>query len=89
MTEVFTAFGEKGVAAEAVAANVLKASRHYQASQAAVDQYLADQLLLPMALAGGGHLPRRRGVYMRQPMPASLSNTCPLRLSIKKCPMDR
>lgn len=54
VTEVFAAFGEKGVSAEAVAAKVIKASRHYQASHAAVDQYLADQLLLPMALAGGG-----------------------------------
>jgi RNA 3'-terminal phosphate cyclase (ATP) len=54
VTEVFTGFGEKGVLAETVANGVVKAAHHYMASQATVSQFLADQLLLPMALAGGG-----------------------------------
>lgn len=54
VTEVFTAFGEKSVRAEAVARNALQQARRYIASDAAVDEYLADQLMLPMALAGGG-----------------------------------
>jgi RNA 3'-terminal phosphate cyclase (ATP) len=54
VTEVFTAFGEKGITAEAVAKRAVEAARAYMASDAAVGEYLADQLLLPMALAGGG-----------------------------------
>lgn len=35
-------------------ARVATAVRHYLDSQACVSEHLADQLLLPMALAGGG-----------------------------------
>ncbi len=54
VTEVFTGFGERNVAAEAVADQAALAARRYLASEAAVGEYLADQLLLPMALAGRG-----------------------------------
>lgn len=54
VTEVFTALGEKAVRAESVAKQVLQEARHYIASGAAVGEHLADQLMLPMALAGGG-----------------------------------
>ena len=54
LTEVFTGFGARGVAAEAVAGQVIQAARRYLATEAAVGEYLADQLLLPLALAGGG-----------------------------------
>jgi RNA 3'-terminal phosphate cyclase (ATP) len=54
ITEVFTGFGEKGVSAESVAKRAVDAVRNYLASEAAVGPHLADQLLLPMALAGGG-----------------------------------
>lgn len=54
VTEVFTAFGEKMVRAEAVAKSVLQEARRYIASNAAVGEHLADQVMLPMALAGGG-----------------------------------
>ncbi|MDD2759923.1 MAG: RNA 3'-terminal phosphate cyclase [Methylomonas sp.] len=54
MTEVFTGFGEKGVAAEVVANGVIKQALRYMASEATAGHFLADQLLLPMALAGGG-----------------------------------
>nr|WP_188568883.1 RNA 3'-terminal phosphate cyclase [Undibacterium terreum] len=54
VTEVFCAFGEKMLRAEAVAKNAIQQARHYLASGAAVGEYLADQLMLPMALAGGG-----------------------------------
>lgn len=53
-TEVFTAFGEKRVSAEEVAKLVLLEARTYIASSVAVGEHLADQLMLPMALAGGG-----------------------------------
>ncbi|KAF0812224.1 RNA 3'-terminal phosphate cyclase [Andreprevotia sp. IGB-42] len=54
VTEVFTGFGERGVSSEAVANHVGGHVRGYLASGAAVGEYLADQLLLPLALAGGG-----------------------------------
>ena len=54
LTEVFTAFGQRGVRAEAVAGEAADQAREYMASDAAADEYLADQLLVPMALAGGG-----------------------------------
>lgn len=54
VTEVFTGIGERGVAAETVASNVVKAVRHYLRSGVAVGPNLADQLLLPLALAGEG-----------------------------------
>ena len=54
VTEVFVGFGEKGVTAEAVAEKTVDAVRRYLASGAAVGPHLADQLLLPLALAGGG-----------------------------------
>ena len=54
VTEVFTGFGEKGVRAEDVADHVVSAMRRYLASGAAVGEFLADQLLLPMAFGGGG-----------------------------------
>jgi RNA 3'-terminal phosphate cyclase (ATP) len=56
VTEVFTGFGERGVPAEHVAGSVVKPVREYLASGVPVGRYLADQLMIPMALAGGGEL---------------------------------
>jgi len=54
VTEVFAGFGAKMVRAEAVAGQALTEARDYIASGAAVGEHLADQLMLPLALAGGG-----------------------------------
>lgn len=54
VTEIITGFGEKGVKAEAVAESAVKEARRYMVSNAPVGEHLADQLLLPFALAGGG-----------------------------------
>jgi RNA 3'-terminal phosphate cyclase (ATP) len=54
VTDVFSGFGRIGVPAEKVAEEAAHQAREYLASQAAAGEYLADQLLLPMALAGGG-----------------------------------
>lgn len=56
VTEVFTGFGRKGRAAERVAAEVCDRVEAYLGRTAPVGRYLADQLLLPMALAGTGAL---------------------------------
>ena len=54
ITETFTGFGERGVRAEQVADAVVDQVRHHLASTAPVGEYLTDQLLLPLALAGSG-----------------------------------
>jgi RNA 3'-terminal phosphate cyclase (ATP) len=54
LTETFTAFGEKGVRAETVAAQLASEAEAYLAAGVPVGEHLADQLLIPMALAGGG-----------------------------------
>ncbi|WP_200919845.1 RNA 3'-terminal phosphate cyclase [Duganella sp. Leaf126] len=54
VTEVFAGFGEKIVRAETVAYRTLDCVRRYLASGAAVSEYLADQIMLLMALAGAG-----------------------------------
>jgi len=51
---VFSCIGRRGLRAEAVADDVAEQARAFLDSGAAVDAHLADQLLLPMALAGGG-----------------------------------
>lgn len=54
VTEVFSAIGDRGVRAEAVAREAALEARRYLASGAAVGEHLGDQVMLPMALAGGG-----------------------------------
>lgn len=56
VTEVFSGFGQRGVAAERVATVTAQAVRDYLAAPGApaVGEHLADQLLIPFALAGGG-----------------------------------
>ncbi|MEM8930238.1 MAG: RNA 3'-terminal phosphate cyclase [Acidobacteriota bacterium] len=56
VTEVFTGFGQRGVRAEAVVSNTVKAMRRYLEADVPVGEHLADQLLLPMAMAGGGSM---------------------------------
>lgn len=52
--EVASAFGRIGATSEAVAAEAVKDARDYLATDAPVGRHLADQLILPMALAAGG-----------------------------------
>ncbi len=54
LTETFIGFGEIGVRAEAVAQRAVRQLRRYLKTTAPVGEYLADQLLLPLALAGSG-----------------------------------
>jgi RNA 3'-terminal phosphate cyclase (ATP) len=53
-TEIVTGFGKLGVSAEALAKTAAHRMAGYIASSAFAGPYLADQLLLPFALAGGG-----------------------------------
>jgi RNA 3'-terminal phosphate cyclase (ATP) len=54
VTEVFTGFGIRGVPAEQVGREAAMACRRYVEAGVAVGEHLADQLLLPLALSGGG-----------------------------------
>jgi RNA 3'-terminal phosphate cyclase (ATP) len=54
LTEVFTGFGLKNVRAEDVAKRVCGHAENYLKQDGPVGAYLADQLLIPFALAGSG-----------------------------------
>jgi RNA 3'-terminal phosphate cyclase (ATP) len=54
LTETFTGFGQKNVRAEKVAARAAGLAAKYRDTEAVVGTRLADQLLIPMALAGAG-----------------------------------
>jgi RNA 3'-terminal phosphate cyclase (ATP) len=54
VTEIVTGFGVKGVSAGAVAGRAAEEAATLIAADVPVGPHLADQLLLPMALAGGG-----------------------------------
>lgn len=60
VTEVFSGFGEKMVRAETVAKNTVQEARQYMSSGAAVGEHLADQIMLPFALAGAGRFTAHR-----------------------------
>ena len=54
ITEIVTGFGIKGVSAEKVASDACDEAERYLKSDVPVGSHLADQLLIPMALARGG-----------------------------------
>lgn len=54
ITECFTAFGQRGLPAEQVAENAVNQVKRYLAAGVPVGPFLADQLLLPLAIAGNG-----------------------------------
>lgn len=54
LTEVITGMGERGVRAETVAERAAEEAQQYLAHGAPVGAHLADQLLIPLALAGRG-----------------------------------
>jgi len=54
VTEIVTGFGKLGVSSEALAKTAAQRMAGYLASRAFAGPYLADQLILPFALAGGG-----------------------------------
>ncbi len=54
ITELFAGFGERGVPAEKVASRAIMQCQRYLSADVPVGEYLADQLLLPLAIAGRG-----------------------------------
>jgi RNA 3'-terminal phosphate cyclase (ATP) len=54
LTEVFTGFGERGKPAESVAEDAVREYEAWKKFDVPIGEHLADQLLIPFALAGGG-----------------------------------
>src|SRR5207237_4732951 len=54
LIEIITGMGERGVRAEEVAERACAEAQQYLAHDAPVGEHLADQLLIPFALAGSG-----------------------------------
>ncbi len=54
VTEVFTAFGEVARPAESVAKHAVNEYQRYRKSTAVAAEFLTEQILLPLAIAGGG-----------------------------------
>ena len=54
LAEMATGFGQRGVPAEVVAKTALDCWMAYDNTNAQVGEHLADQLLLPLAIAGSG-----------------------------------
>jgi RNA 3'-terminal phosphate cyclase (ATP) len=66
VTEVLTAFGERGLSAEHLARNLVRETRRYQDVDAPVGEHLADQLMVPLVcLAGGRYRTMQPGLHAR------------------------
>ncbi|PTQ62254.1 RNA 3'-terminal phosphate cyclase (ATP) [Sphingomonas aurantiaca] len=80
VTEVVSGFGKLGVSAEHVAKTAAARMAGYLASDAFAGPYLADQLLLPFALAGGGSFttvkPSQHSLTARVIIEAFLGRRC-------------
>jgi RNA 3'-terminal phosphate cyclase (ATP) len=55
ITAMFCSFGERGVSAEKVADSLVRSVRNFLRNDAPVGVYLADQIMLPMAIAAAIH----------------------------------
>lgn len=65
--EVFTSFGQRGVRAEKVAENLVREVSDYLTAGVPVGPHLADQFLLPLALAASGR-EGESGSFVTQPL---------------------
>jgi len=54
LTELFTGFGMKGLPADQVPLEMIQEVRDYLDAGVPVGRHLADQIMIPMAMAGGG-----------------------------------
>ncbi|MGD1915516.1 MAG: RNA 3'-terminal phosphate cyclase [Phycisphaerales bacterium] len=84
ITEVFTGFGERGVSAEKVAGKAAKDAQRYIDAGVPVWRYLADQLMLPLALAGGGGFKTGRLSQHSETNAEVIERFLPVRV-LKKC----
>jgi len=81
--EVFTGFGKVGTSAEKVASDAAGEARAYLASRAVADEHLTDQLLLPLALAGGAFTATKLSLHARTNIEV-ISMFLPARFSVQE-----
>jgi RNA 3'-terminal phosphate cyclase (ATP) len=89
VTEVFSGFGRRGLPAERVAADVAARARRYLAADVPVGPHLADQLLLPMVLAGGSSFTTMAPSSHTQTSAALLEQFAKGRFTFEKLDSDR
>lgn len=89
VTEVFTGFGMKGVTADAVAEQAARDARSYLAADVPVGRCLADQLLLPFALAGGGSFVTQGATQHTRTNAHVIARFLPIRIDIGNTDRDR
>jgi RNA 3'-terminal phosphate cyclase (ATP) len=85
-TEIVSGFGQLGVSAEAVAEKASKRMAGFLASGAAAGPFLADQLMLPMALAGGGSFTTVRPSLHSRTVAELIARFLPVRFSFEERP---
>jgi RNA 3'-terminal phosphate cyclase (ATP) len=84
VTEIFSAHGEMRVSAEQIAHKVSRAAEKYLDVPAAIGPHLADQLLLPMALTGGGKFTTLRATPHTITNAAIIEKFLPVEVSIEE-----
>lgn len=82
VVDIFSAHGAFGVSSEEVAAKVARQVEKYMESQAAIGPHLADQLLMPLALAGGGRFSTLRPTPHTRSNIAVIEKFLPVEISI-------
>lgn len=88
-TEVVTALGERGVTAEEVAGRVAAETRALLAANVPVGEHLADQLLIPLALAGGGSFTTMAPSQHTRTNAQVIEQFLPVRFDLAECPHVR
>lgn len=83
-TELLVSFGKRGKRAESVANELADAVRTFEASAAPVSEHTADQLMLLLALAGGGSFrtPEPTGHTLSQA--ALIPRFLPIRIDVRR-----
>jgi RNA 3'-terminal phosphate cyclase (ATP) len=84
VVEIFSAHGEMRVSAEQIAHKVSRAAEKYLDVPAAIGPHLADQLLLPMALTGGGQFTTLRATPHTITNAAIIEKFLPVEISIEE-----
>jgi RNA 3'-terminal phosphate cyclase (ATP) len=89
LCELFTAFGERSISSERVAEQVCAQAQSYLDSGAAVGPYLADQLLLPLALAGAGSFTTQAPTEHARSNAALIEKFLPVQIDFEPRDKDR
>ena len=81
---MFSAFGQAALRAEKVADDAINQAADWLNSDTAVAEHLADQLLLPMALAGGGSFTTPRMTEHLQSNIAVIERFLPMKIDCQE-----